>query len=94
MFFEDENENEKTPGPLLLVTRSSESEEEESFDLVWQRKLARRAEEKAKREKKRETGEEVGKTERGERTVAVGSRESETSDADDGERNREAGKQR
>ena len=53
MFFEDENENEKTPGPLLLVTRSSESEEEESFDLVWQRKLARRAEEKAEREKKR-----------------------------------------
>jgi hypothetical protein len=50
---EDENENEKTPGPLLLVTRSSESEEDESFDLVWQRKLARRAEEKAEREKKR-----------------------------------------
>ena len=47
-----------------------------------------------RKEKKRETGEEVGKTERGERTVAVGSRESETSDADDGERNREAGKQR
>ena len=50
---EDENENEKTPEPVLLVTRSSESEEDESFDLVWQRKLARRAEEKAEREKKR-----------------------------------------
>ena len=55
MFVEDENENEKTPGPLLATTTTTTREEAEgvSFDLVWQRKLARRAEEKAEREKKR-----------------------------------------
>ena len=55
MFVEDESKNEKTPGPLLATTTTTTREEAEevSFDLVWQRKLARRAEEKAEREKKR-----------------------------------------